>query len=560
MAIAQEGHFRANPEKDTGTEKFISSSFSEEYMVVSADKRASLAARKVIEIGGNALDAVIAAQNVLSVVEPQSSGLGGGGFLLYFDKRKKNLLGWDGREFAPASAEAFMFSNNKNKKMKFLEAIRTKKSVGIPGLYNMLADAHKEYGLLDWEKLFEDSISYSSGFIISNRLSKLLKWAEHIQDDEYVKEIYFKKNKPKKNGEIVINKKLKESLKELSKNPYSLKKGKLSHLISQKLENTITSKDLQSWKTIKRTPICKLFLNHTICGFPPPTSGGVGVLQILGILEKVKKPDNLIMAKHYFLEASRLAYRDRDVFIADPNFFNVPVRALISSSYLYNRAKLIDSKKANPYYTHGNPTNKKQTNLIRGDSIEKPSTTHISVIDKFGNAAALTSSIEFAFGSGKTVGGFFLNNQLTDFSFLPVDESQKKIANSVSALKKPRSSMAPTIVLKNKELVGVLGSPGGSRIICYVARVLYYKIGLKKELSEVVSAPHICSRNEITEIEKRLDANNTADMLERYGHKIERRKMTSGINIIWKEEKGWHGVADPRREGVAISNEAERKK
>ncbi len=556
--LAQESDFKANPEEGTGINKNISITNSDNYMIVSADVRASLAAKKIIEIGGNALDAIIAAQNVLSVVEPQSSGIGGGGFLLYFDKKNNKLEAWDGREFAPTSATKNMFLDKNNDKINFLKAIATDYSIGVPGLYNMLADAHKEYGKVKWQKLFKDSLTFSKGFIVSDRLSKLLVWASHIKSDKYAMKIYYNKQEPKSVGDVVINPELYASLKELALNPHSIREGKLSKAIAKKLNNKISHIDLKSWKTIKRSPICKKYFNLLICGFPPPTSGGVGVLQILGILEKFKNKNNLELSQHLFLEASRLAYNDRDVFIADPDYFDVPVDRLLSKDYLQIRANLIDFKKANPNFVSGQPYHYNKTNLIKSKSLERPSTTHISIIDKEGNAAALTSSIEFAFGSGKTVGGFFLNNQLTDFSFKPINEDEKIIANAVSPLKKPRSTMSPTIVFNNNEVVGVLGSPGGSRIICYVAKTLYYIIHEKISPEKAIFSPHICSRNKFTEIEERDDADLLSNSLEKKGHIITRKKMTSGINLIWRTNNTWVGVADPRREGFAITNNDER--
>ena len=559
ILIAQENDYRANPEKDSQVSYMISTAISDKYMIVCADVRAAKAARKIIEEGGNALDAVIAAQNVLSVVEPQSSGLGGGGFLLYFDKKTNKLEAYDGREFAPSSAHSKIFLNNNNHKLNFMNAITKTDSVGIPGLYNMLADAHKEYGFLKWEHLFHDSLTYSKGFIVSKRLSKLLEWGKHIKTDEYAIKIYYADNKPKREGDIIKNDKLYFSLKELSKNAYSIKNGKLAVLISEKLKKKITLEDLKSWETIKREPLCKKYFSYFICGFPPPTSGGVGVLQILGILENFKNKKNLLVSQHLFLEASRLSYNDRDVFIADPKFFDVPVDGLLSKDYLQRRANLINTFKSNHKTKSGNPYKSSSNKMIQAVSRERPSTTHISIVDKYGNVAALTSSIEFAFGSGKTVGGFFLNNQLTDFSFNPYDQNQKKVANAVRPFKKPRSTMSPTIVFNNNEIIGVLGSPGGSRIICYVAKTLFYVLNAHMSPSQAISSPHICSRNKITEIEERKDADKLSIELKTLGHIINRKKMTSGINMIWKKNKSWLGVADPRREGVAITNEIERK-
>ncbi len=546
---------KANPEDSKTLKKYIASSLSKNFMIVCADKRAAMAARKVLEKGGNAIDASIAAQNVLSVVEPQSSGIGGGGFLLYYDNKTNNVYAWDGREFAPRTANKNMFTDNKGKKKSFLKALSSNNSIGVPGLYSMLADVHKEYGILDWKELFYDAINLSDGFKVSERLNYMLNWAPHLKQNKNALEIYFNYAKPKKVGEIIINKELNKTLKLLSENPYSVNNGKIAHKIVKKMENVISFEDLQSWKTIKRKPLCKEYLNFKICGFPPPTSGGLGVLQILKILENFKgknlDPDSHI-TKHVFLEASRLAYTDRDAYIADPDFFPVPVNEMLSDSYLKSRSKTIDLKAVNLKIKQGNFKNIDYRNIRRSVNIEKSSTTHISIVDQFGNAVSLTSSVEFAFGSGKIVGGFFLNNQLTDFSYFSEKEKDDIIANSIQAFKKPRSSMAPTLVFKEKELHGVVGSPGGSRIICYVAQSLFYLITYKYSVDEVLEMPHLCSRNYNSEIEENMNTINIEKKLIDMGHNLVKKKMTSGLNIIWKEKDFWHGGSDPRREGVAI--------
>ena len=241
--------------------QIISKAISKNFMIVTADFRASKAAEKILKLGGNALDAAIAAQNVLSVVEPQSSGIGGGGFLLYYDNNKKKIIAYDGREIAPSSIDETIFLNNKGKKINFLKALSSPIAVGVPGLYNMLADAHSENGLVSWEKLFEDAIVYSNGFKVGKRLNKLLNWAPHIKKNNFVLNVYFNGNTPKKTGSIIKNLELKKSLEILSIEPYSLKNGIIAKSISQKLKGYISQNDLNSWKTIKRTPAVKPAIN-----------------------------------------------------------------------------------------------------------------------------------------------------------------------------------------------------------------------------------------------------------------------------------------------------------
>ncbi|MAI02829.1 MAG: gamma-glutamyltransferase [Rickettsiales bacterium] len=546
---------RSNPEPSSSIKQHKKTT-SKKYMIVTADFRASQAANKILSLGGNALDAAIAAQNVLSVVEPQSSGLGGGGFLIYYDKKSQKIFAYDGRETASSNAKKNMFLNVNKEKMNFLKAVSNPISIGVPGLYSMLADAHIEHGIVKWEKLFAEAIVYAESFKVSDRLNKLLLWAPHIKQNTFVNETYYVKGAPKNVGSFITNPQLKESLQILSKNPYSLNKGELASLISAKLNKKITLKDLNNWKTIKRSAICKLLKNYKVCGFPPPTSGGVGVLQILGIINfksDFVQRKNKAYHYHLFLEASRLAYLDRDHYIADPYFFKTPTSILISDKYLYKRSNLINDYMSDSSFTKGNFSSL-YNKIQKGKNYKKESTTHISIVDSFGNAVALTTSIEFAFGSGITVGGFFLNNQLTDFSFISEDNNNNLIANSVAPGKKPRSSMAPTLIFENNNLIGVLGSPGGSRIICYVAKALFEIIYLETDPYDAVNKTHLCSRNEYSEIEDTKENFELIKNLKEFNHKIKVKKMTSGLNIIWKKNNKWYGIADKRREGNAIGH------
>ena len=544
---------KSNPEPASGLTQ-SQQSFSKEFMIVTADKRASLAARKILLAGGNALDAAIAAQNVLSVVEPQSSGLGGGGFLLFFNNRDKKIYAYDGRETSSSLVKEDMYLINNNK-MQFIEAIQKPESVGVPGLYSMLADAHKTFGILEWESLFTSAIKHSEGFEIGGRLNKLLNWAPHIKKNKFVSDTYFNNGEAKNKGSLVLNLALKNSLETLSKNPYSLNKGMLAKKISVSLDNHLSLNDLQKWKAIKREPLCKTINFYKICGFPPPTSGGIGLIQIISILNNKRNVINNkdpYLGMHLFIEASRLAYQDRNLYVTDPSFFNVPTKELISEKYLRLRSKLINMNKSIPNFTPIKIKNIEDKKIVIGSNFEQESTTHISIVDKNGNAVALTSSIEFAFGSGITVGGFFLNNQITDFSFLNKDNAGSLIANRVEPNKRPRSSMSPSFIFFKNELIGILGSPGGSRIICYVSKVAFELLFLKKDAFSAITSPHYCSRDKFTELENKNINTDLKQYLQNKNHNIKYKDMTSGLNIIWKKNKLWQGIADPRREGFAI--------
>ena len=544
---------KSNPEPSSGIAQ-LQLSLSKKFMVVTADKRASLAAKEILLAGGNAMDAAIAAQNVLSVVEPQSSGLGGGGFLLFFNNIDKKIYAFDGRETSSSLVKNDMYLINNNK-MQFIEAVQKPYSVGVPGLYSMLADAHNKFGILKWEKLFDSAIQHSESFQIGERLNKLLNWAPHIKKNKFVNEIYFNQEGAKKKGSLIKNLDLKKSLETLSKNPYSLNKGVLAKKISETLDNKLSLNDLRSWKTIERAPLCKEINSYKICGFPPPTSGGIGLIQIISILNNKKellnnKDPNL--AKHLFIEASRLAYQDRNFYITDPLFFDIPVSELISEKYLKLRSDLIENHKSIPSFKPGNLKNIKGKKIIIGKNFEQESTTHISIVDKDGNAVALTSSVEFAFGSGITTGGFFLNNQITDFSFFNKDPLGNLIVNRVEPNKRPRSSMSPSFIFFKNELIGILGSPGGSRIICYVSKVVFEILFLKNDPLSAVTSPHYCSRDKFTELENNNISSDLKQYLMKKNHNVRYKEMTSGLNIIWKKDQFWQGIADSRREGHAI--------
>ena len=544
---------KSNPEPSSGIAQ-SQQSLSKKFMVVTADKRASLAAREILLAGGNAMDAAIAAQNVLSVVEPQSSGLGGGGFLLFFNNIDKKIYAFDGRETSSSLVKNDMYLINNNK-MQFIDAVQKPFSVGVPGLYSMLADAHNKFGIIKWEKLFVFAIQHSEGFQIGDRLNKLLNWAPHIKKNKFVNDVYFNQNEAKKRGSLIKNLDLKKSLEILSKNPYSLNKGVLAKKISETLDNKLSLKDLRRWQTVEREPLCKEINFYKICGFPPPTSGGIGLIQIISILNNKKKllnNNNPNLAKHLFIEASRLAYQDRNFYVTDPLFFDIPITELISEKYLKLRSNLINNHKSIPNFKPGNLKNIKGKKIIIGKNFEQESTTHISVVDKDGNAVALTSSIEFAFGSGITTGGFFLNNQITDFSFFNKDPAGHLIANRVEPNKRPRSSMSPSFIFFKNELIGILGSPGGSRIICYVSKVAFEILFLKNDPLSAVNSPHYCSRDKFTELEKNNISSDLRQYLKKKNHAIRYKEMTSGLNIIWKKDQFWKGIADSRREGHAI--------
>ncbi len=530
-------------------------------MAVTANPYATEAAVEILVLGGDAVDATIAAQLVLNLVEPQSSGIGGGGFLLYFDAAKKRTVAYDGRETAPAAATAQRFLDAKGNPLPFSETVATGRSVGVPGLVALLALAHEKHGRLRWERLFRPAIRLAeSGFAVSPRLRQLLSRDRFLRTDPQARALYYQEDgTPVPIGARLSNPAFAATLRQLAKDgPQAFYRGDIAQDIvaavaaHPRVPGDLAMKDFATYRAIEREAVCGAYRNYRICGMPPPSSGGIAVLQLLGLLErtdyKSAAPDSF-QAVHYFTEAGRLVFADRNRFLGDPDFVSVPRRELLNSHYLDGRALLIDSERslgrAEPGAI-GNP------NALADDTApELAATSHLSIVDGRGNAVALTSSIEAAFGSRIQVRGFLLNNQLTDFSFRPADTG-RPAANRVEPGKRPLSSMAPTLIFDSHGLLyAVLGSPGGNQIINYVAQTLTALLDWNMAPDEALALPHFASRNGPTELEKGTSAEALAMPLMRLGHRVELREMTSGLHLIVRSGKGWRGAADPRREGMA---------
>jgi len=555
---------KASPEGNLNDISLSKLNKSEKYMIVTADKRASMAAKNILDKGGSAIDAIIAAQMVLNVVEPQSSGIGGGGFLIYFDVNKKELLAFDGRERAPIKYNSKVFLKKDGNKKGFIDAISGGLAVGAPSLLSMLEVAHKKYGLLDWKNLFDESINYAgNGFIVGKRLSKLSKKAPHLKYHKETNEYFNIDNGGLELGQKLVNYDLASTFKIIrDKGSGVLLKGEIADSILLKIKHSknpglLMSEDFSLVKPAMVRPLCENYRGWKICGMRPPSSGGITILQILGILNNFDfnfDENKEVKIWHLFLEASKLAYADRDYYIADEDFQAVPISEMLDRNYLTSRANLINEGIINNIVKPGKFKRKVVNNIGKDITSEFGSTTHISIIDQFGNAASLTSSIEFMFGSGLMASGFLLNNQMTDFSFYPLDKKGNPIANRPESRKKPRSSMSPTLVFDVAgDLRLVIGSPGGSRIICYVAASLVRFIDFNMPIQNIVYSPNICNRGSYSAIEIGEKGDEIASKMERFGYKIERKTMTSGIHIVYRDEKGilW-GIADPRREGTAV--------
>ena len=538
---------------------------SDNWMVVTANSQASVTAGKILAKGGTAVDAMISAQLVLGLVEPESSGLGGGAFLVYFDNKKKEITTLDGRETAPLLVKEDLFQDSKGNPLKFFDAVVGGKSVGTPGTPALLEEAYKRWGKTKWSLLFKDAINLSkNGFIISKKLSSSITRSKNsLSKFKNTKKYFLPNNVPLRAGSIHINKNYANTLKAFENTGAKVfYNGEISNDIISTVNNVkinpgnLSHKDLLNYKVIERKPVCSKYRNYEICGMGPPSSGALTISQILGMIEQYNiselgpsNPDTWRIIG----DASRLAFADRDTYIADTDFVNVPIKELTDQNYINKRANFLNSKNKIEKVKAGNLISKSSSNWIEDISLELPSTSHISIVDKYGNALSMTTTIENGFGSRlMTNNGFLLNNELTDFSFKSF-KNGKKIANSIAPGKRPRSSMAPTIILKNNKPVYILGSPGGSNIIGYVINAVVSLIDWKMNVQEAASIPHGINKYGTYYLEKNTFLSELRPSLEAMNYKVKLKEFSSGLNIILINDK-LYGGSDHRREGIAIGN------
>lgn len=536
---------------------------TEQYMVAAANSHAVEAGVGILSAGGNAVDAAVAVQAVLGLVEPQSSGIGGGAFMLYFDAAENSIVSYDGRETAPAAAGAGLFLTPKGDRMKFWDAVVGGRSVGVPGVLRMLELAHGRHGRLPWAKLFEPAIRLADvGFAVSPRLNRMIAGDKHLKRYPSTASYFHMANgEPLPVGHILKNPEYAASLRAIAAGGAdAFYKGQIARDIVAAVRGAadnpglLGEADLANYEAKVRSPVCVVYRAHDVCGMGPPSSGGLTAGMILGMLDGFdigKLAPGSAEAEHLFIEAARLAYADRELYMADSDFVSVPVEGLLDAGYLKQRSALIDSTKSMGKASAGEPLEKKTERLAPDSALEIPSTTHFSIVDKEGNAVSMTSSIESAFGSRLMVRGFLLNNQLTDFSFLP-EQDGKPAANRVEPGKRPRSSMAPTIVLRPDGSLRLLtGSPGGSRIINYSARSVMAVLDWNMDPQAAVSRPHVVSRNGTVDLEAGTAAEDLAGDLRMLGHDVKIEDLTSGLHVILIENGWLIGGADPRREGIA---------
>ncbi len=564
------GDARATPESATAAYDNVSkrdAARAKKYMVAAANPLAAQAGLEILRAGGSAVDAAIATQLALNVVEPQSSGIGGGAFLMHYAATSREIEAYDGREKAPKRSTPDMFLNHDGSKRKFHDTVPGGQSVGVPGLLSMLELAHKKHGKLPWEKLFDPAINLAkNGFEVSPRLNKLITTDRHLRKFFDTIDLFFGKDgKPLQVGARLVNKPLADTFRTIAKGgARAFYTGEIARDIVRAVRKSLINpgrmevSDLRDYEAKKRIPICSFYRMWLVCGMPPPTSGGVTTLQILGLLhgvDLVKLEPGSAEAVHLIAEASRLAFADRNTYLADADFVSVPTNGLIDPGYLAKRAKAISPDKSMGKATPGDPGGKTAHLFGPARGHEGVSTSHISIVDGNGNAVSMTSSIENMFGSRLMVRGFLLNNQLTDFSFLPIVKG-KAVANSVQGGKRPRSSMSPFLVTDGSgKLVLAVGSPGGSRIIGYVAKTLIAMLDWKMNIQAAIDLPHFVNRNGVTDLEKGSALAVLKAPLEALGHKVRLADLTSGLHGIAIGKDGiLTGGADPRREGVAIGD------
>nr|WP_228580132.1 gamma-glutamyltransferase [Halomonas sp.] len=553
---------------------------TERFAVAAANPLATDAGYQVLKAGGSAVDAAIAVQMVLTLVEPQSSGIGGGAFLMHYDGDE--VKAYDGRETAPRAASESLFLNGGGEPLEFMEAAASGLSVGVPGTVRMLEMAHERYGKLPWAELFAPAIMLAEeGFEVSPRLHTSLAGEEKLREDALAGSFYYtEEGEPLPQGHLLQNPALAAILREIAENgSKALHTGPIAEDLVYRVQGhpdrpgAISLEDMATYVAKERAPLCTDWQDYRICGFPPPSSGHLTIMQILGILDRLPALETPLEEDlpstewlHLFLEASRLAFADRGKYIADPDFVNAPGgdwSSMLDEEYLAERAELIGEQSVGPDGAEAGRPGGVETAWATQPTQPEYGTSHISIIDEEGNAVAMTTTIEAAFGSrmladGGTglAGGYLLNNELTDFSFTPLGADGTPIANRVEAGKRPRSSMSPTLVFDREtdELVASLGSPGGAAIIHYTAKALVAMLEWGLDAQEALNLPHAITLGGPAYLEEGRFPAAVLEALNELGHDASERELVSGLQAIQRTDDGFFGGADPRREGVVMGD------
>ncbi|MDF3835579.1 gamma-glutamyltransferase [Cupriavidus basilensis] len=574
----------AAPEVASGYRQGLATAYADQHMAAAANPLATEAGRTILRAGGSAIDAAIAMQAVLTLVEPQATGIGGGAFIVYWDGRRVQT--YDGRETAPAGADEKLFLRPDGKPMSFSEGQIGGRSVGVPGVLRALELAHRQHGKLPWARLFEPAIALAEqGFPISPRLYTQVAADKFLSASPEMAAYFLTPDgKAKPVGTLLKNPALAQTLRDIARHgPDALYTGPIAGDIVRQVNGSanagsLSLADLKGYRAREREPICSDYKRWKICGMPPPSSGGIAIAQMLGTLQALEAKDPKyalaamtprpaatpagaeprVEAVHALAEAGRLAYADRGLYLADPDFVPVNVAGLLNRDYLAQRASLIGEQSMDKADA-GVPPGASLA-LAPDRSPPRISTSQIVAVDDAGGALSMTTTVESYFGSHLMVRGFMLNNQLTDFSFVP-SENGKPVANRVQAGKRPRSSMAPTLVFDREtgKLVATVGSPGGSQIIEYVSKTLVGLLDWKMDVQAAINLPNFGSRNGPTELEAGLASPALVQGLKDRGHEVAQIEMTSGTQAIMRRQRpdgkwAWAGGADPRREGVALGD------
>jgi gamma-glutamyltranspeptidase/glutathione hydrolase len=532
------------------------------WMAATANPLATEAAAEILRAGGSAVDAAVAAQLVLGLVEPQSSGLGGGAFLVHWSAADRSLATLDGRETAPAAATPTLFQTPAGEPLSVMDAVAGGRAVGTPGTPRLLEAAHRKFGRRAWATLFEPAIRLAEGgFAVSRRLAaQVADGAAGLSRDPAAAAYFLPDGEPLKEGRRLVNPAYAETLR-------ALRDGGADVFYSGAIAADIVSavrkaanpgllapEDLARYAVVEREPVCAPYRSYEVCGMGPPSSGGIALAQILGMLDGrdlaglgPTSPE----AWRLIGDASRLAFADRDRYVADPAFVPQPVKGLVARDYLAERAKLLAGGRALTEAPAGAPKWSHAGRFAPDPSLGRAGTSHLSIVDSDGNVVAMTTTIEAGFGSRLMARGFLLNNELTDFSFRSHNDGAP-VANRVEPGKRPRSSMAPTIVLEGGRPVLALGSPGGSQIIGYVAKALIAHLDWGMDVAEAAAAPNMLNRNGPFELETGTAAESLAEPLKALGFGVRIADMTSGLQAIAIGPDGLAGGVDPRREGLAI--------
>lgn len=538
---------------------------SDKFMVSAANPHATQAGYDVLKRGGNAIDAMVATQLMLGLVEPQSSGLGGGAFLVYYDAQTDRLTTFDGRETAPMSATPRLFQNEAGEKLKFWDAVVGGLSVGTPGTVKLMFETHKLHGSLSWSSLVQPAIDLAEkGFPVSERLNQLItNDVERLSVHPDTKAYFLNDDgQPLSVGYILKNQAYADTLKAIaSDGADAFYKGPIAEAIVDKIKNAsnpgvMALADLENYVIKERDPVCVTYRAHDVCGMGPPSSGALTVGQILGILQPFDLaelgPTN-VESWRLIGDASRLAFADRGRYMADSDYVPLPTEGLVDRAYLTQRASLLNGDKALESVSAGEPEWDHSLLFADDESIEFKSTSHFSIVDAQGNAVSITTTIENGFGSRLMSGGFLLNNELTDFSFA-THKDGVPIANRVEPGKRPRSSMSPTIVMKEGKPYMVVGSPGGSRIIGYVAQTIIAHLDWNMDIQAAINMPHAVNRFGTYDLEEGTGSEKLQAELEAIGFEVKVRSLTSGLHGIIIDDGKLMGGADPRREGVVLGD------